>query len=174
MALRARTLIKRFPLPVYHRTIVPDTGSVWGGGGNPTMEVVTEVANFCTLQPVKHDQLSADLRGLNVNDIFVVRCEIPLYTSEDGTNFIGSGIYIPPSYFKTGGIFDPEGKGGYFNVTEVKPWNNGVVPHYECIIVKDRAPKVGNYPADKVTLTAEDMNTLEKFKAGNWITGWIS
>lgn len=176
MALRAKKLIQRFPLPLYHRTKVVDTNnSPWGGDENTTMTIVTEVAQECTLQAVKRQELSSEQEGLSINDIFILRTNTPVYAPVEGTDFIGSGIYIPPSYFvPEGSTFIPPNVGGYYNVVEVKVWNNGVINHIEAMIVRDYTVEVGYYPEDKVTATAVDMNTLAKLKAGDWTTGWTA
>ena len=40
------------------------------------------------------------------------------------------------------------------------------------MVVKTYTLEDGYYPVDKVTLTAADMDTVEKLKNGYWITGW--
>lgn len=174
MAIRSRSLIKRFPLPLYHRIKEEDkTSSPWGGDSVTTVSITTEVAQDCTLQPVDTQKLSAGLEGLSVNDIFVLRTNTPIYTAIEGTTLIGSGIYLPPCYFTpAGSTFVPPSIGGYYNCLEVKRWNNGVINHYEAMVVKTYTLEDGYYPVDKVSLTAADMDTVEKLKNGDWITGW--
>ena len=176
MAIRGTKLIKRFPLPLYHRTKVVDTStSPWGGSANTTINIITEAAQNCTLQAVKPQDISAEQEGLSVNDIFIIRTNTPLYAPIEGTDFIGSGIYIPASYFvPEGATFIPPNVGGYYNVVEVKVWNNGVISHYEAMIVRDYTVESDSYPEAKVVATAADMGTLTKLKAGDWITGWTA
>lgn len=171
---RSNGLIKRYPLPIYHRTVVSDPSSVWGGNGNETMDITTEVAINCTLQPVKPQQLTADLEGVNIEDIFVIRSDTPLFSAVEGTNFKGSGVYIPPSYFTIDGGFLPVGKGGFYNCIEAKHWNNGVIPHFKATIVKDQTVEEGFYPTQRVLETEDLMDSNTKLKSGIWKEVWLN
>lgn len=177
MKTRGKTLIKRFTLPLYHRSKVkdPTSSSRWSTNDNMITEIVTEVAQECTLQPMNKQQMTADLNGLNINDIFILRTNTSIYPAIEGSDFIGSGIYIPPCYFAAdGATFVPSTLGGYYNCVDVKHWNNGTIPHFEAIVVKDYTMEDDAYPVEKVSATAAEMLTLTQLKNGDWEQGWIA
>lgn len=169
--IRQSTLIKRFPLPLYHRNATK-TG---GGFGKPqiTYTFLTQVAEMCTLQPPKAEEITVNLSGLSSQDMFVIRTNTALFTPEDGTDFLGSGVYIPDSYFMTGNNpFTEGGKGGWYNVVQIMSWGNNVINHYKALLVRDKSPEEIKYPNDKLALIETDIDTRDKLFGGNWISGW--
>ena len=174
MAIRGTTLIKRYSLPIYHRNV---TETQTGGWDNVTevLDITTEEGKRCTLQSVNKNEFTADVSGLVSTDAFTLYTQTPVYAPISGTGFLGSGVYIPDSFFGlTGEGILPQKIGGYFNCIEVHPHQNGVIQHYKALIVKDYTPEADKYPVQKVIDTTVDMDTLEKYKQGAWVTGWVS
>ena len=176
MSKRRKGLLPRFSFPIVHRQVNQDAGSgnPWGGAGELEYTFTKQVAEFCTLQQPNPYQLSPEQQGLGQDEGLMFRTETPIYGVSEGTDFLGSSIYIPDSWFGDDSGFTPIGKGGWFTI--IKPYRHGgdVINHYQALIVKDSEANNtdGKYP-DTTALDLE-VTTRADFISGNWSTTWLS
>ncbi len=176
MGLRRRRGIKRFSVPAFHTISVPPSPNTGWGNVPASYDIQTVEAKYCTLQDTKPNQIGIDTAGIHTTDMFTMYTETPLFEPEEGsTTFQGSGIYIPPSFFQiTDADFVHTNKGGYYKVIKSTVWNNGVIPHYKVLVMKDYTVDPDKYPVQKVADTASQMDTLSKYKNGDWVNEWTS
>jgi hypothetical protein len=173
---RKSKLIPRFSLPAYHRKKVDGEvkSSPFSNKGKE-WRFYTEEALYCTLQKPNKDSINIDLTGISSEDVFIIRTKTPMHEAEEGTGFIGSGVYIPDSFFLDEGVssvLEIPSKGGWFNVISSKYWGNGIFPHYECVIKKDNNAKESDYPSDILTLCKDQWSTKTKLLSRVWVASW--
>ncbi|AUR86365.1 hypothetical protein NVP1084O_158 [Vibrio phage 1.084.O._10N.261.49.F5] len=170
--IRGRRLIKRYSTPLYHRKAVVSSDSVFDNEAN-SYEIVTQEAKNCTLQTTSKNDFITDVSGLATTDYITIYTQTPLFEPVKGGGFLGSGIYIPDSFFGIGNPFGvPENTGGYFNAVEVHTYQNQAVPHFMALLVKDTSPDLEKYPEQRVQETASLMDTLPKYQNGDWVQLW--
>lgn len=174
---RKANMIPRFSLPAYHRKLVEDINSSSNfSNKDKVWEFYTEEAIYCTLQTSSKDSISVDLQGISSEEVFTLRTKTPMYEAEDGTDFLGSGIYIPDSYFVDSGtisIMEVPSKGGWYNVIDSKCWNNGIFPHYECVVKKDNNAIASEYPTTiKEICDVSGWDTQAHLLDRSWVDDW--
>lgn len=176
MSKRRKGLLPRFSFPIVHRQVNQDAGSgnPWGGAGELEYTFTKQVAEFCTLQQPNPYQLSPEQQGLVQDEALVLRTDTPIYGVSEGSDFLGTSIYVPSVWFGDDSGFYPIGKGGWFNI--IKPSRHGgdVINHYQALIVKDSD---GNILEDKYPDTSSldlEVTTRAEFISGDWSSLWLN
>lgn len=173
--IRRNNLIQRYSVPFYHRIVKGDESDNPFDDVIPTIETITEEGKFCTIQNAKKNKFITDLSGLSTEEFFVIYTQTPMYQPIKGTGDLGSGVYIPDSFF--GVTSSPfgirKGVGGWYNAVEVYPYANNVIPHYMCLLVKDTTAKDNEYPTAQKDASLPYMSTLAEFKSGAWVATWM-
>lgn len=77
--------------------------------------------NKCTVQPYTGDRLALSSDGFQGKDIQTIFTETELTSGLEASNRKADEVLINSRYYK---------------VVKVKPWQVGVIPHYECIVVE--------------------------------------
>ena len=172
---RSGGLIPRYKLPIVHRQATKDTtsGNPWGGGSGELVYTFTKsVAETCTLQQPSPEMLSPEEKGLAQDEVLMLRTETPIYGKSEGTDFLGTSVYIPSSWWGDDAGFAPIGKGGWFTI--VKPYRHGggVISHYQAMLVRESDAKTDEYP--DVTGISTEVDTRSKFLSGDWSVTWLS
>lgn len=172
---RVKGLIPRYKLPIVHREAVKGTssGNPWGGDENAYEYTFTKgVAEVCTLQQPSPNDLTPQEQGLSQDEILMLRTDTPVYGSSEGTDFLGTSVYIPSSWWGDDSGFSAIGKGGWFTVT--KPYRHGsdVISHYQAMLVRDSSAVVTEYP--DITLLTPEVDTREKYLSGDWEDVWLN
>lgn len=179
---RRRKLIPRFSLPIYHRKKIEsgDTDSPFDNVVVDTWVCLCEEGKYCTLQVPNKKSIDIDLTGISSQEMFLLFTATPMHEAEEGTNFLGSGVYIPDSYFQytdgdasSSSVVIPS-KGGWYNVVSSKYRGVGVQSHYEVLVVKDNDALDDEYPILQREDCASLWSTYELFKGGTgWVSNWI-
>jgi hypothetical protein len=176
MAIRGRTLIKRYPLPLCRRTINVSAPTADNPFANSTTSYtfLRLEAEACTLQNVSGNKMQELPEGVRTEQMFTLYTNTGVFGSFDNTDVLADAVFIPDSWFEMGGYVPPN-SGGWFRVVQELPRGNGVVQHTECVIVKDKNllsnEEIIQYP--DTTLLGANTPTKVSITNGSWITDWL-
>lgn len=167
-------LIKKFYFPIVHREVVKDSSGPWDNEVE-SFNFIKDVAEACTLHPIKQDNVSVLTEGVKKDNAYVLITNSPMWAQEDGQDFMGTSLYIPNNFFNTAPTRLPiPNKGGWYRVIMSKPWQNGVRNNYEVLIEKDTTAEddEGNnkYP------DTSSVNSLSNsdLKGNSWEAAWLA
>ncbi len=177
MGFRTNGLIPRYKIPAVHRykKRLQSNDSFFDSdiddrGYEYTFEKI--VAMNCTIQQPKPVQLAPEEQGIEQDQRFMLITDTPVSNPIDGTEFMGSSIYIPDSWFTVIEGFTPVGKGGWFNVTRLYNALSDVINHYHVEITKDTSAIDSHYPDISALLPFVD--TRANYLLGDWEETWLS
>lgn len=169
-------LITLYKLPAVHRSIVKDSGSVWDNDvtGYDFEKIILE---NCMVQNIEKEDLQVLPQGLSIDNTFTVFTDTPVYQVVDGTDFLGTSVYVPDSYFN---VNDTEtarfSLGGWYNVITPHHRRNGLLEHTEAILVKDTSlvdsEGVVAYP--DTSAIEPIVATKGGWKGETWVDVWLT
>lgn len=114
---RRRGAIPRRSLPARH--VTDDVDKFGRPSDTPTYESFT--AKYCTVQPYVGSNLVVAPDGFADKETYVIFTDTYLSEGVEG------GVAKPDEVF----IFDE-----WYRVVKTKRWQNGVINHYECVVIK--------------------------------------
>lgn len=176
MFLDRRTdfLIRKFYFPIVHREAVEDTDGPWDNDIT-SFNMIKDVAVACTLHPIKQNPVQVLIEGIKKDNCYVLISNSPLWAQEDGTNFMGTSVYIPDGFFNTAtSRLTIPNKGGWYRVIMSKPWGNNVRNNYEVLIEKDTTSEddegITKYPD---VSTIQNL-TRDQLYTTDWEAAWLA
>tara|TARA_R110002012_G_scaffold228877_1_gene401396 strand:- start:359 stop:883 length:525 start_codon:yes stop_codon:yes gene_type:complete len=174
MSKRTTGLIPRYSVPIVHRQTTKDTTSdnPWAGAGELIYTFTKGVAAFCTIQQPTPEMLTPEEQGLSQDTVLMIRTETPIYGVSEGTDFLGTSVYVANSWFGDDSGFAPISKGGWFTIVKPYRHGSGVINHYQAMLVKDSNHKPEEYP--DITALELEVATRGEFLSGDWSTTWLS
>ena len=171
---RSGGLIPRYKLPIVHRQASQKQGSdnPWEGAGDIEYTFTKAIAEVSTVQQPSPEMLTPEEQGLEQDEVLMLRTDTPVYGESDGTDFLGTSVYIPASWWGDDKGFAPIGKGGWFTIVRPYRHGSGVINHYQAMLVRDSEAIEEQYP--DTSAIAPEVDTRSKFLSGNWSTTWLT
>ena len=159
--------------PLIHTVAQVESGGPFDN--NITTYVHTkDVASQCSIQPMTAAEIQVLPEGIKKDAVYTLYTNSPVYAEEDGTDFVGSSIYIPNSWWQTGDSnFITPFKQGWFKVIQAKNWGNNIRNHYEATIVKDTTVTDDQGNMQYPDMTTFDTYNRETFLSGAWEDSWL-
>jgi len=151
---KSRLLIPRFPLAAIRReeNITNDEGSITVG--EPTYTAF--VLPYCTLQPISGYTQSLLPEGLKDKVVYRLFCSEKVRTAQEATVQYADLV--------------SDGKNVYY-FHRVSPWQNGIINHYDTIIIKSDEFK---YPSDFDIDSSLDQDLTSDYSYEDWESLWLS
>lgn len=173
MTIRARTLIKRYNLPLVYRQWVTDDliDDPWGDGGSTTLQFTKLIAEMCTVQSLMEEDYKVLPAGTDLTTTRKIYTNSFIPSPIEGSDNLPAAVYLPNEFFQLNTTFQPK-LGGWYKVVAVKSHLNGVVQHFEVVVTRDDQPKPTEYP-DTAPIDAEILDR-DTFLNGVWETTWLS
>jgi len=170
--IRGRRLIKRYDLPMVYRTFEKDDQSddPWDNGDSVVKKFTKVVAKECTVQSPSRNNITPEMQGINLTNVFVVYTNTYVPVPVDGSDNLPAAIYLSDAWFSYDPSF-PAKCGGWYKVLSVQQKLNRVINHYKVVIVKDDNVKPDEYP--DTTTFDEEVKTREQFLSGEWEATWL-
>lgn len=117
-----RQAIPRVDLPARRVEVMFDERN------NPLATQTTDFTiHNCTVQPSSGWELQTLDIGTKHNEVFSIFTETLVKPAIRGTDDHADEIYLSAPYTAVN---------GWFKVVQVKPWRNGVIPHYQILVVR--------------------------------------
>lgn len=123
--LRNSGKIPRKTLQGYNRFVSKTTGGVFENDLESITSTPFDVLQ-CTVQPLTGSELMVLEEGLRSKEVYNVFTNTKLTEAIEGTDQLADQIEI-------------DGVNGVslFTVLKVKKWDNGLIPHYHAVVVKE-------------------------------------
>jgi hypothetical protein len=174
MKRRGNGLIPRYNIPLVYRNEqnVEDSDNPFDNDSTNKIYTFKKViAEMCTIQEARQKDLLLLPDGVSAEKVKRILTNTYIPSIPEGSNRLPAAFYIPDAYFTLDEDYPAE-IGGWYNVVTARPRLNGVINHYDCLVVRI-IPEQDQYPP---VVTFDDTVKIRSdfFNTNLWRAIWLT